>query len=141
VALDIVVELFLELNRETWGTCEKYVTHAIRVSEWAQVSGKKIETSDLLGCVSNFLHERGRWREKEPVDVECLALQRDVLGERHPHTLQAMHDLAITWKALHRSQDALLLMRQCFDLQRGVLGTAHPDTGQTVTCLEDWEAR
>lgn len=73
------------------------MTHAIRVEEWAEVSGTEIETATLLERVSDFLNERGRWREKEPVDRRAWGLRRGVLGEKHPETIRSMADLAATY--------------------------------------------
>jgi tetratricopeptide (TPR) repeat protein len=135
VALDVVAELFPKPRRETWEECEKYLTHATRVSEWAQVSGKRIETADLLGWVSDFLYERGRWREKEPVDVECLALRRDVLGERHPDTIFSMASLAVTYHAQGRYDEDEKISVEVLALRRDVLGERHPDTISSMASL------
>jgi hypothetical protein len=50
--------------------------------------------SDLLTRVSDYLYDRGRWREKEPVDERVYELRREVLGERHPDTIRSMGYLA-----------------------------------------------
>ena len=52
-----------------WEQCEKNLVYAQRVGEWAELSGETVETSALSTCVSDYLYDRGRWREKELVDV------------------------------------------------------------------------
>jgi hypothetical protein len=47
-----------------------------------------VEAAALLTRVSEYLHDRGRWREREPVDESAYEYRRKVLGERHPDTIQ-----------------------------------------------------
>ena len=46
--------------------------------------------------------------------MKVLALRREVLGEKHPETLQAMHGLAVTWYSQQRRPEALAMMEECF---------------------------
>ena len=84
-ALQIMVKLFPESKREAWAECERHVTHAVQVGEWAEIC-KKVEVADLLTRVSDYLYDRGRWREKEPVDERAYKLRREVLGDKHRDT-------------------------------------------------------
>ncbi|KAI8667643.1 NB-ARC domain-containing protein [Fusarium keratoplasticum] len=128
MALQVVDGLFPPSEPTSWGRCEQYMTHAIRVGEWAEVSGTEIETSALLQRVSHFLYERGRWREKEPVDGRALDLRRDVLGEKHPDTIRSMASLASTYHQQGRYDEAEKLKDEALDLRRDVLWEKHPDT-------------
>ncbi|WAO94549.1 NB-ARC domain-containing protein [Fusarium falciforme] len=135
MALQVVDGLFPISEPTSWGRCEQYVTHAIRVGEWAEVSGTEIETSALLERVSSFLYERGRWREKEPVDSRALKLRREVLGEKHPDTIWSMASLAATYHDQGRYDEAERLKDETLDLQREVLGEKHPDTIRSMADL------
>lgn len=68
-----------------------------------------------------------------------LELQRQVLGEEHPDSLQAMHDLAMTWKSRGRRDDAISLMGECLQLRRSVLGPEHPFTKDSDRTLKRWK--
>lgn len=57
MTLQIVDDLFPALEKTSWPQCDKYMAHAIRVGEWAEVSGKKTETLALLSRVSWFLYD------------------------------------------------------------------------------------
>ncbi|KAK4172659.1 putative kinesin light chain, partial [Triangularia setosa] len=122
VALRAATSLFPERQQELWGECEKYLRHTQLAAEWSGLCEGETEAAALLTRVSDYLYDRGRWREKEPVDLraydmadlattyhaqgryveaekiemEVLALRSDVLGDKHPDTLQAMHNLAVT---------------------------------------------
>ncbi|RYP55419.1 hypothetical protein DL770_010923 [Monosporascus sp. CRB-9-2] len=96
-ALQIVAKLFPEPKREAWAECEKYITHAVQVGEWAGICMRAVKASDLLTRVSDYLFDRGRWREKEPVDKRAYELRREVLGDKHPDTIRSMADLATTY--------------------------------------------
>ncbi|SCO87701.1 uncharacterized protein FRV6_11828 [Fusarium oxysporum] len=145
--LQIVDGLFPPSEPSSWARCEQYMKHAIRVGEWAEVSRMEVKAATLLQRVSYFLYDRGRWREREPVDSRAWVLRRKVLGEKHPDTIRSMADLAATYHAQGRHDEdeeiavkVLDLRRQgrhdedeeisvkVLDLRRQVLGEKHPDT-------------
>ncbi|KAH7302952.1 P-loop containing nucleoside triphosphate hydrolase protein [Stachybotrys elegans] len=97
IAIQIMLRAFPISERETWEQCDEYLVHVIGVGEWAETGGKQIEVAELFSRVSKFLYDRGRWREKEPVDKKALALRREMLGEKHPDTIRSMADLATTY--------------------------------------------
>jgi hypothetical protein len=61
------------------------------------------------------------------IDLTC-DLTRSVLG-------QAMCNLANTYSALGRHQDALVLQEKSLEFRRRVLPENHPDIGVTGLCL------
>ncbi|KAK4172387.1 hypothetical protein QBC36DRAFT_143707, partial [Triangularia setosa] len=65
------------------------------------------------------------------IEVEVLALRRDVLRDKHPD----MHDLAVTWNSRQRYPEALAMMQVCFQLQCKVLGQAHPSAQRSLRPL------
>ncbi|KAL9573929.1 hypothetical protein ACKAV7_001921 [Fusarium commune] len=134
-ALHIVDDLFPSSEPSSWAQCERYMTHTIRVGEWAEVSRTEAETSTLLQRVSYFLYKRGRWREKEPVDRRALDLRREVLGEEHPDTMWSMADLAVTYHQQGRYDKAESIYQEVLELRREVLGETHPDTISSMADL------
>ncbi|KAK6709693.1 hypothetical protein SNK04_010641 [Fusarium graminearum] len=134
-ALKVVEDLFPSSEPASWARCEQYLTHAIRVGEWAEVSGTETENATLLQRVSYFLYERGRWREKEPVDSRAWGLRRKVLGEKHPDTIRSMANLAATYHAQGRYDEDEEISVKVLELQREVLGEKHPDTISSMADL------
>ncbi|PCD20291.1 hypothetical protein AU210_016159 [Fusarium oxysporum f. sp. radicis-cucumerinum] len=134
-ALQVVDDLFPSSEPATWARCEQYLTHAIRVGEWAEVGRTEIKTATLLAKVSGFLHDRGRWRENELVDSRAWGLRRGVLGEKHPDTIRSMANLATTYHAQGRYGEAETLKDEALELRREVLGEKHPDTISSMANL------
>ncbi|KAF5529097.1 hypothetical protein FMEXI_14361, partial [Fusarium mexicanum] len=134
-ALQVVDSLFPSSEPATWARCEEYLRHAIRVGEWAEIGGTEIETADLLQRASKFLYDRGRWREKEPVDSGGWGLRREVLGEKHPDTISNMAELATTYHAQGRYDKAESIYQEVLELRQEVLGGKHPDTIWSMASL------
>jgi tetratricopeptide (TPR) repeat protein len=133
-ALQVVDDLFPIFEQGLWARCDQYLAHAIQVGEWAEVSETEAETSDFLERVAYFLHDRGRWREKESVDSRAWSLRREVLGEKHPHTIRSLAGLGGTYLAqgqYYRAQD---IATRVLELRQEVLGT-HPDTIRSIADL------
>jgi tetratricopeptide (TPR) repeat protein len=134
-ALQVVDDLFPLSEPATWARCEQYLTHAIRVGEWAEVGGTVIKTATLLVRVSYFLYERGRWRERELLDSRVWGLLRKVYGEKHPNTIKSMAELATTYYMQGRYDEAEVLKDEALDLRREVLGEKHPNTIRSMASL------
>ncbi|KJZ70283.1 hypothetical protein HIM_10327 [Hirsutella minnesotensis 3608] len=135
VALRTLTDLFPESRREVWGECEKYLGHAQRAAEWARLCEGEVEAAALLARVSDYLHDLGRWREKEPVDESAYEYRKKVLGERHPNTIRSMASLATTYHAQGRYDEAEKTSVEVLALRRDVLGEKHPDTIRSMALL------
>ncbi len=68
------------------------------------------------------------FKEAEPHLARALELQRDVLGEDHPDTLESMHNLGIAVHMLDRLDEAEQLYLQALESRKKVLGEEHPHT-------------
>ncbi|KAH6959359.1 hypothetical protein DER45DRAFT_505018 [Fusarium avenaceum] len=114
---------------------EQYLTHAVRVGEWAEVGKTEIETANMLERVSHFLYERQRWTEKELVDSRSWSLRRRALTENHPDTLRSMAEFGATCQGLGRAAEAQDIAIKVLKLQQEILGEEHPDTIRSLTNL------
>ncbi|KAL8281687.1 hypothetical protein RB600_005226 [Gaeumannomyces tritici] len=133
-ALRIADDLFPENRRELWEEGEKYLVHAQRVGESAELCGEE-KAAALLTRVSDYLYDRGRWREKEPVDERAYGLRKRVLGDKHPDTIQSMASLATTYGNQGRYDEDEKISVEVLALRRDVLGDKHPDTIQSIAEL------
>ncbi|KAK4174679.1 putative kinesin light chain [Triangularia setosa] len=128
VALRAATSLFPERRRELWGECERYLRHAQLVAEWSGLCEGEAEAAALLTRVSDYLYDRGRWREKEPVDLRAYGYRRKLLGDKHPDTIGSMASLAATYHTQGRYEEAEKISVEVLALRRDVLGERHPDT-------------
>ena len=135
VALRAATSLFPGRRRELWGECERYLEHAQRAAEWAGLCKGEVEAAALLTRVSAYLYDRGRWREKEPVDESAYEYRRKVLGERHRDTIGSMADLAATYHTQGRYEEAEKINVEVLALRRDALGEKHPDTIRSMANL------
>ncbi|KAL6834447.1 P-loop containing nucleoside triphosphate hydrolase protein [Trichoderma camerunense] len=135
IALQALSELFPTSKPESWGQCERYLAHAIGMGDWAEISNREADTSELLSRASGYLYDRGRWREKEAVDQRTLQLRQKVLGERHPHTLESIASLAAAYHYQGQHEKAKDCYTKAMELRRQTLGEKHPDTLRAMTLL------
>lgn len=64
------------------------------------------------------LRVQGRLAEAEELEMRIIETRTRLLGPEHPGTPRSMVNLAYTWKAQGRDQDAIGLLRQAERLQR-----------------------
>ncbi|KAH8883699.1 TPR-like protein [Thozetella sp. PMI_491] len=134
-ALNVLLRLYPPSVPENWKLCEIYLPHALRVCNWPERKQEGRDVADLLEKVSHYLFDQRRWREKELVDTEVLKLRRELSGEEHPETLQAMANLASTYHALGRLEEDAKMSARVLSLRTEILGEKHPDTIDTMANL------
>ncbi|KAJ4860754.1 tetratricopeptide repeat domain-containing protein [Trichoderma breve] len=128
IAVQAILDLFPDSELGTWSQCEKYLAHAVQTVYWADLNDKRHETSLLFYRVSLFLHDCGRWSERELVNKKGLEFDREIWGEKHPDTFISMEHLATTYRIQCRHKEAEALEVQILDLRRETLGKKHPHT-------------
>ncbi|KAJ7106955.1 hypothetical protein C8R44DRAFT_322986 [Mycena epipterygia] len=73
-------------------------------------------------------HYAQRYRPAEMLVTAVFEKQRMILGENHPDTLTAMHNLADTYFSLGKLEEAEKLQVAVVEKRKTVLGEDHPDT-------------
>lgn len=101
--LEILLERFPSGLYGTWDQSAGLLPRALAVCEWEGLVSQKPKISKLLSRVSMYLLIQGRSGEAEKIDVNVLQLRKEVLGKRHPDTIQSMADLATTYYQQSRS--------------------------------------
>ncbi|RYP00545.1 hypothetical protein DL766_006150 [Monosporascus sp. MC13-8B] len=59
-----------------------------------------------MGNLALTYHDRGRFDKAEKLEVQVMDMFKEKLGADHPNTLASMHNLAYTWKAQGRGEEA-----------------------------------
>jgi tetratricopeptide (TPR) repeat protein len=96
------------------------------------------QTGVYLGLRLGQYHSaRGLYALARNAKEQAFTLARRVLGERHPHTLASMNDLALTLLVQGDLARAQTLFEQALAARREVLGERHPDT---LTSMNDLAA-
>jgi serine/threonine protein kinase len=85
-----------------------------------------------LGRTFNFLGEPASAASQ---DEQALALCTRHLGADHPNTLVSMHNLAESYAALNRQDEALKLRQAALAARKRVLPSDHPDTLKNMHSL------
>ena len=134
-AIEIVAASFPNGSYETWKTCQLYLAHALRVCQLAKANEYRDLRLEIMWNCGSYLCGQGRSSEAEQLQVQVLALLKEVLGPKHPNTLTSMNNLALTYSEQGRSSEAEQLQVQILALRKEVLGPKHPDTLNSMNSL------
>src|SRR5215471_18116210 len=72
------------------------------------------------------LYRRGQYVEALREHERALQLYTDVLGERHPDTLQSMNEVGLIYNRIGRSAEALAIFEKLLKLRLEVTGEHDP---------------
>jgi len=105
------------MQRSLWGA-EPYPDYAAAVND--------------LGLM---LRDKGDYDQSEKLLRESLAMERRLVGDKHPALALALNNLALTlWRKGDLAQ-AESTYRQALAMQRELLGEVHPDVANTLNNL------
>jgi tetratricopeptide (TPR) repeat protein len=107
------------------------------VATWrrTRVAFDSLEFAVGLHNTGGLLRREKRYKEAEPFYREALAIQRRILGERHPTVGVTMNGLGSLLDHAGRLPEAEALYRETLALQRVTLGESHRDVGTTLNNL------
>lgn len=76
-----------------------------------------------MSHLASIYHDQGRWDEAEKLKEKVLEVRIRLLGEEHPHTLEATANLAATYQSLGRLYDSIVLLSKTTEIMNRVLGS------------------
>ena len=80
----------------------------------------------MLNNLAFLLMKLGNYDEALPLFTNCLAMREEVLGNKHPDTLQSIYNLAELYNCKKRHYDALPLYQKYASLLEKRFGNKHP---------------
>lgn len=125
VALCVVDDVYPQetwYNIRTQGNCEKYLAHALRVCDWAEIHGMEKKAYYLQIRVCDFLYSRGRDEEHRLARETQLRLAQKAFGERHQGSIGALQDLGWAFIHLGQLQEAEECVNKAVALAQEALG-------------------
>ena len=78
--------------------------------------------------LANIIRDLAEFTQSQALDVEVLAGQRDMLGDKHPHTLMTASSLAADLRALGQYHEALAQDRVTYETWTSEFGDDYPGT-------------
>ena len=89
----------------------------------------------LLDRLAEVLFEKFDFTGAVTAAQQALSVCSDLMGERHPRTVEAFARLAYAYSIAGRRQESVGAYRRVLALQRDVLGAEHRDVAWTLYCL------
>ena len=102
------------------------------LTAWLKDGQSTLVTLDTLAVELYF---QSKYTEAEPLLREALDRRREILGNRHPHTLASIHNLGTLLQAKGDLAAAEPLYREALDVQRETLGDRHVSTLFSISNL------
>ncbi|KAM6476424.1 P-loop containing nucleoside triphosphate hydrolase protein [Trichoderma sp. SZMC 28011] len=128
-ALRVISSLFpKEVKKETLLLCEKYATHAICVSDWAEMSENVTKTCKFLWRVADYFHYCGMMKKAEYITKKALNLMRKIYGNENDKTISLVSKLAVIYFWQGNYEEAERLNLEAATLAEKIFGEKHEST-------------
>jgi ADP-ribose pyrophosphatase YjhB (NUDIX family) len=116
-------------NPASWPVWRQLLSHVLAVTDPAcGVDPDHNDVPWLLDRAATYLVTQGEYGPARALFARAYQLNRDILGEDHPHTLNSASNLANDLRELGEHQQARQLDEDTLSRYRRALGEDHPHT-------------
>jgi nephrocystin-3 len=122
-----------ELNRYWIALDDEHDAGHVYVSSLAayeRLVGSGENIAFPLNAVANFLFERGKHADAEPLMRRVVEISKKNLGEDHPNIAKALNNLALLLLNTNRLGEAEPLLRRAVEIFEKSLGENHPSVAK-----------
>jgi tetratricopeptide (TPR) repeat protein len=135
-AILAVNEVIPEVEFTTWPQCERCLPHALTCVEWIEQGNLTLlEAASLLFDIGQYMYDRGRYNEAEPLYVRALAIREQELGSEHLYTALSLNNLALLYNEQGKYELAEPLYQRALSIREQQLGPQHPHTALILNNL------
>jgi tetratricopeptide (TPR) repeat protein/transcriptional regulator with XRE-family HTH domain len=135
-AVRAVHRAFPTVEFTTRQRCQRCFPHALAcaalIEQWDMVFP---EAAQLLNRAGNYLRERGRYQEAEPLLKQALAIYEQSVEPDHPDMASCLNDLATLYWNQGKYAQAEALFQQALSIREHTLGLEHLDVASSLNDL------
>ncbi|VUC37985.1 unnamed protein product [Clonostachys rosea] len=137
IALQVIDSLYP--RKKDKNQAEKYLAHAMRIIDWADVCGMPDCTESLIERVRHYISGRAVYSGAIVLRLaeKTFEFRQKTLGTQHEDTLSSMFDVATAYYDLRNYKAAESLADQLYVLDRRVFSEMAPETTQTLVLKAD----
>ncbi len=136
VALDAVFpEIRPATEYTTWKQGERLLPHALLCLHRVGAKEKSLPLASLAYKAAQYLRERSRYAEAEPLYQHALHIREQVLGPEHPDVATLLNYLAAIYYEQSKYPEAERLLQRVLRIREQALGAEHPDVARTLNNL------
>jgi tetratricopeptide (TPR) repeat protein len=127
--------VFPDVTHEAWGQCERLLPHVLTVATTIPDCAGDRELAEALQKAADYLCDRARYEQAEPLYQRALRIGKRVCGPAHPQVAYPLCGLAYLFYEQGKYQQAEPLYQQALQIREQALGPAHPDVAYTLQRL------
>jgi tetratricopeptide (TPR) repeat protein len=136
-ALDVVLtHCPSSADVEDWEAWESISPHITVVQQYHfEQQERKLRYANITSRIREYYQVVGRYEMALKMQEGALTIQRAMLGEEHPSTLDSMHNLASVLDDQGKYKEAEIMHREELELCQKILGKEHPSTLNSMNNL------
>ncbi|CAH0043367.1 unnamed protein product [Clonostachys solani] len=134
IALEVIYNLYPRREYNAWDQAEKYLAHAMKIIQWADLCRMPNRTASLIDRVRQFISGRALYSETVVLRLakKTLELRQKALHYQHRDVLGSMYDVARAHYDLGNYDNAEDLADELYPLDKEEFGGMSPKTTQTL---------
>ncbi len=133
--------VFPEVSYEVWGQCERLLSHTLTIAAAIPDQAGDQVLAEVVQKAADYLYERARYKQAEPLFQRVLCLREQTLGSEHPDLASPLNGLAILSWEQGKYEQAEPLYQRALRIWERALGPEHPETTYALNGLADLYAQ
>jgi len=87
---------------------------------------KRLELANSYEKKKGRFYQQGKFQQAFLFAETAYILRKNVLGKKHPYTLQSLNDLSVIYLKLAKLEEALALSKESYEIAQEILDEKHP---------------
>jgi tetratricopeptide (TPR) repeat protein/tRNA A-37 threonylcarbamoyl transferase component Bud32 len=133
---DFVTKMLSSVDPATAGAMDKELMTLVlsQASEWVgeQFIDHPLVEAEIRDVIGNTYGAIGKYDEAETHFTEALAINRRILGDEHPETLNSINNMGVLLQDQGKYDEAEVYFRKVLESSRHALGDEHRDTLRSI---------
>ncbi|NER79077.1 MAG: tetratricopeptide repeat-containing protein, partial [Leptolyngbya sp. SIO1D8] len=124
---------------KNWVQCDRLATHAQVAAQLMTDYELSFETAaKLLNATGYyFFNAQGRYEAAEPLCIQVLEMNQQLLGQSHPQVADSLNNLAALYSTQGRYKEAEPLYQQALEMNQQFLGKNHSQIAHSLDSLAE----
>ncbi len=118
----------LEMRKQLLGSSHPDFTNSLNHLAYLSVANS-------LNHLAYLYNSQGRYAEAEPLLLQALEIDKQLLGSSHPDVAMSLNNLAALYNSQGRYTEAEPLLLEALEMRKQLLGSSHPDVAISLNNL------
>lgn len=133
--IHLLSEVFPEISHHSWTQGARLLQHVLTCTATIPDETCNEDLAEVLRKAADYLRERARFEQSEPLYQRALRIEEQMGGSTHPRMAAPLYGLALLYYDQAKYEQAVPLCQQALHIWEQILESDHPELARPLNGL------